>query len=159
MAAGSWRRGRTRSFSARAVSMLGLPSCSSREKRHSRCRPNIQSGYALSVSDGAPQPSAVRQLELDAAVSAHGLFVSPLLKRLEFAITGRDEPVGGHATRNQITYHRDRARCRQLPVGGELIAADGPAIGVPIHLQSPVDLRRYRAFEFENSRCKLVDRS
>src|SRR5690606_14041911 len=101
--------------------------------------------------------SAIRQLQLDAAIAAEDLFTVAFLERLKLAVAGGDEPVRGYATRDQITYDRDCAGCRKLPVGGELVAADGPAVRVSIDLQRPVDLRRDRPLQLDDGGSKLID--
>src|SRR5215471_16189859 len=65
--------------------------------------------------DGRSQ-SAFRQLQLDAAVALVGFFRRCGIERLELGKAGGDQPLGGHAERNQVLHHRDRARGGELPV-------------------------------------------
>jgi len=53
---------------------------------------------------------AFRQLQLDAAVALVGVFGLRGVERLEFGEAGRDQTLRGHAERDQILHHRDRAR-------------------------------------------------
>ena len=64
--------------------------------------------------------SPLIELDLDAAVLAAAFLGAAGVDRPELAEAGGGEAVGGNAAGGEVFHHGDRARSRQLPVGGEL---------------------------------------
>jgi hypothetical protein len=92
--------------------------CCATPWRRSRSSPNaVVMGPGFRQDDGWLEPERVtasalafRQLQLDAAVALVGVFGLRGVERLEFGEAGRDQTLRGHAERDQILHHRDRAR-------------------------------------------------
>ena len=99
---------------------------------------------------------AFRQLQLDAAVALVGLFGGRRIQRLEFGKAGGDQPLCGHAERDQILHHRYRPRRGQFPVRLEHRAVQNrPDVGVAVDPQHPGDFRRNLFVELGQRGCEL----
>jgi hypothetical protein len=79
------------------------------------------------------------QLKLNPTIAAICILSSAGINRLEFAETGRDEARRLDALGDQILYHRDCTRRRQIPVRLEL-PDDRPHVGVAVNAQYPGNL-------------------
>src|SRR5215207_10789434 len=77
-------------------------------------------GFARPQAErAAPAASAFRQLELDPAVLAVGLFGITVLDRLELTEARRHQALGRNALLDQVLDDRDGAGRRKIPIGAE----------------------------------------
>src|SRR5262249_14823201 len=102
-------------------------------------------------------PLSVRQLELDAAATGLHRFSGPPPSRLALSFFAWPYSPARFAPSFLASSPPCRARTGELPIGGEVRRGNRLGIGVPVHLEGPVDLRGDRALQLDNGGCQLID--